>query len=112
MTEAPGRAVRTPDSLLRGLVSTVLTSTGPASKHPAGIVEILRFFFGVQRRCACDVSTVDTDTPPELFPSRATSLPWGPLRAGVSDVMAPTCLRSEETGGCHEPTNARRFNCA
>ena len=108
MTEAPGRAVRIPDSLLRGLVSTVLTSTGPMSVRPAGIVGILRFFFGVQRRCACDVSTVDTDTPPELFPSRATSLPRGPLRASVSDIMTPTCLRSEETGGCPEPTNLRR----
>ena len=112
MTEAPGRAVRTPDSLLRGLVSTALTSTGPTSVRPAGIVGILRLFFGVQRRCACDVSTVDTDTPPELFPSRATSLPRVPFRAGVSDVMTPTCLRSEETGGCPEPTNARGFNCA
>ena len=75
MTEAPGRAVRTPDSLLRGPVSTVLTSTGPTSVRPAEIVGILRFFVGVQRRCACDVSTVDTDTPPELFPSRTTSRP-------------------------------------
>ena len=112
MTEAPGCAVRAPDSLLRGLVSTVLTLTGPTSVRPAEIIGILRLFFGVQRRCACDVSTVDTDTPPELFPSRATSLPRGPARASVSDVMTPTCLRSEETGGCPEPTNARRFNCA
>ena len=108
MTEAPGCAVRTPDSLLRGAVPTALTSTGPTSVRPAGIVGILQFFFGVQRRCACDVSTVDTDTPPELFPSRATSLPRGPLRASVSDIMTPTCLRSEETGGCPEPTNLRR----
>ena len=68
VTEAPGRAVRTPDSLLRGLVSTVLTSTGPASKHPAEIVGILRFFFVVRRRCACDVSTLDTHTPSCLAP--------------------------------------------
>ena len=62
MTEAPGSATRTPDSLLRGLVSTVLTLTGPASMFPAGIVGMLRFFFVVRRRCACDVSTVDTTT--------------------------------------------------
>ena len=68
MTEAPGRAARTSDSLLRGLVSTVLTSTGPTSKHPAGIVGILRFFFVVQLRCACDVSTMDTHTPSCLAP--------------------------------------------
>ena len=68
MTDAPVRAVRTPDSLLRGLVSTVLTSTGPASKHPAEIVGILRFFFVVRRRCACDVSTMDNHTPSCLAP--------------------------------------------
>ena len=37
-------------SLLRGLVSTVLTLTGSASVRPAGIVEILRFLSGVQPR--------------------------------------------------------------
>ena len=68
MTEAPGRAVRTPDSLLRGLVSTVLTLTSLASKRPAGIVGILRFFFIVRRRCACDVSTMDTQAPSCLAP--------------------------------------------
>ena len=68
MTEAPGRAVRTPDSLLRGLVSTALTSTGPASVRPAEIVGILRFFFVVRRRSACDASTVDTHTPSCLAP--------------------------------------------
>ena len=68
MTEAPGCAVRTPDSFLCGLVSTVLTLTGPASMFPAGIVGILRFFFVVRRRCACDVSTMDTDPPSCLVP--------------------------------------------
>ena len=67
-TEAPGCAVRTPNSLLRGPVSTVLTLTGPTSMFPAGIVGILRFFFVVRRRCACDVSTVDTHTPSCLAP--------------------------------------------
>ena len=77
MTEAPGCAVRTPDSLLRGLVSTVLTLTSLASKRPAGIVGILRFFLGVRRRCACDVSTMDTHTPSCLAPK--PSSPPGPL---------------------------------
>ena len=45
-------------SLLRGPVSTALTLTSLASKRPAGIVGILRFFFIVRRRCACDVSTM------------------------------------------------------
>ena len=60
MTEAPGCAARTPDSLLRGPVSTVLTSTSPAPVRPVGIVGILRFFLGAQRRCGVDVSTMDT----------------------------------------------------
>ena len=68
VTEAPGHAARIPDSLLRGMVSTVLTLTGPASMFPAGIVGILRFFFVVRRLCACDVSTVDTHTPSCLAP--------------------------------------------
>ena len=68
VTEAPGHAARTPDSLLRGMVSTVLTLTGPASMFPAGIVEILRFLFVARRRCACDVSTMDTHTPSCLTP--------------------------------------------
>ena len=102
VTETPGYAVRTPDSLLRGLVSTVLTLTVPASMFPAGIVGILRFFFGVRRRSGVDVSTVDTPHPVMPRPSAtlaswATSLPRVPARASVSDVMTPTCLRSEET---------------
>ena len=68
VTGVPGCAVRTPDSFLCGLVSTVLTLTGPASMFPAGIVGILRFFFVVRRRCACDVSTMDTDPPSCLVP--------------------------------------------
>ena len=46
VTEAPGCVVRTPDSLLRGLVSTALTLPSLPPKHPAGIVGILRFFTG------------------------------------------------------------------
>ena len=81
MTEAPGSATRTPDSLLRGLVSTVLTLTGPALVRPAGIVGILRFFFVVRRRCACGVSTVDTDSPSCLV-SRTPSPPGPPACPG------------------------------
>ena len=88
MTEAPGSATRTPDSLLRGLVSTVLTLTGPASMFPAGIVEILRFFFGVRRRSGVDVSTMDTSDllrPARPRPSALRHfqsnrhLPWNPV---------------------------------
>ena len=68
-------------SLLRGLVSTVLTLTGPASMFPAGIVGILRFFFVVRRRCACDVSTLDTHTPSCLAP-RPPSPPGPPACPG------------------------------
>ena len=64
-------------SLLRGLVSTVLTLPGLESMFPAGIVGILRFFFVVRRRCACDVSTMDADTPSCLAPK--PSSPPGPL---------------------------------
>ena len=77
-TEAPGCAVRTPNSLLRGPVSTVLTLTGPTSMFPAGIVGILRFFFVVRRRCACDVSTMDTDSPSRPIPSAPLSPPGPP----------------------------------
>ena len=102
VTEAPGCAVRTPDSLLRGPVSTALTSTGPTSVRPVEIVGILRFFFGVRIRCAFNVSTLDTNDLPGLFPS-AHRHPQdhqpvsGPVRASVSEGMTPTCLRSEET---------------
>ena len=77
VTEAPGSAARTPDSLPRGPVSTALTSTSPASVRPAGIVEILRFLFGVQRRYAFNVSTMDTHTPLEraLGPPACPGLP-------------------------------------
>ena len=70
VTEVPGRAARTPGSLLRGLVSTVLTLTSLALKRPAGIVGILRFVFGVQRRCRVDVST--------MTPASRQASPTGP----------------------------------
>ena len=93
MTEALGSATRTPDSLLRGLVSTVLTLTGPASMFPAGIVEILRFFFGVRRRSGVDVSTMDTHTPSCLAPK-----PPRPLDHQPAPGSRPSeCLRSHDT---------------
>ena len=69
VTEAPGRAARTPDSLLRGLVSTALTLPSLPPKNPAEIVGILRFLSGVQRRYGVNVSAVDTSGPPDFFPS-------------------------------------------
>ena len=73
MAEAPGTAVRTPDSLLRDPVSIALTLTSLPSKCPARIVGILWFLSVVKRRCARDVSTMDTSDLPGLFPA-------GPLR--------------------------------
>ena len=64
-------------SLLRGPVSTAPTLPSLPSKHPEGIVEILRSFFGVQHRCGVDVSTMDTHTPsgraPGTHPGTADS---------------------------------------
>ncbi|VTX83405.1 Uncharacterised protein [Actinomyces naeslundii] len=70
VTEAPVHAVRAPDSLLRGLVSTALTLTGPTSMFPAGIIGILRFFFGVRLRRAFNVSTLDARTSSPTAPHR------------------------------------------
>ena len=81
MTEASGCAVRTPDSLLRGLVSTALTLPSLPPKNPAEIVGILRFLSGVQRRCGVDVSTMDTHTPSCLAP-QPPSLPGPPACPG------------------------------
>ena len=50
MTEASGCAVRAPDSLLRGPVSTALTLPSLPAIHPAEIVGILRFFLSEQSR--------------------------------------------------------------
>ena len=77
--------------------------------RPAGIVEILRFLSGVQRRYAFNVITMDTHTP-SCLTSRATSLPKVPARAGVSEVMTLTCLRSEETA--HLTKDSRRTRIA
>ena len=83
-------------------MSAALTLASLPSKHPVGIVGILRFFFVMQRRCACDVSTMDTSDLPDLFPpriaaSRTTGLPRVPVRTSVSEAMTLTCLTSEET---------------
>ena len=90
VTETPDRAARTPDSLPQGPVSTVLTLTGSASVHPAGIVGILRFLSGVQPRFGVNVSAVDTTlvTPHPFGPlaSWTTSLPRVPARVSVSEV--------------------------
>ena len=81
MTGAPGYAVRTPDSLLRGPVSTALTLPSLPAKHPAGIVGILRFFSGVQARFGVNVSAVDTHTP-SCLTSRPPSPPGPPACPG------------------------------
>ena len=80
---------RTPDSLLRGPVSTALTSTIQPSKHPAEIVGILRLIFGVQHRCGIDVSAVDTSDLPDLFPSTSPSPPGPPARPGLPSEQVP-----------------------
>ena len=76
---------RTPDSLPRGPVSTALTLAGPTSVRPAGIVGILRFLFGVPRRYAFNVSTMDTSD----LPGPARPLPFG----GSSPTGQSTCPR-------------------
>ena len=110
MAEAPGTAVRTPDSLLRDPVSIALTLTSLPSKYPARIVGILWFLSVVKRRCARDVSTMDTSDPPDLFPlrivtSRTTSPPKVPTRASASELITPTCLPSEKTAQTTRETN-------
>ena len=94
MTEASGCAVRTPDSLLRGLVSTALTLPSLPANHPAEIVGILRFFLGEQSRLGVNVSAVDTDAPPDLFPS-SRPRPQGHRPAQGSRPSG--CLRSHDT---------------
>ena len=92
VTEAPGSAARTPDSLLRGPVSTALTSTSPASVRPAGIVEILRFLFGVQPRYAFNVSTMDTSDlpgPARPLPFVPSSTPRPPACPGLPSQRVP-----------------------
>ena len=44
----------------RDLVTTVLTLSAPPLTRPTRILGMLRFFFGVRRRCRVDVSAVDT----------------------------------------------------
>ena len=85
-----------------GPVSTQRTSAASPSEHPAKIVGIPRFLFGVQRLNGVDVSTMDTRTCQAAFIGSPSSSgraapPWGPARASASEVMTLTCLRSEET---------------
>ena len=94
MTEASGCAVRTPDSLLRGLVSTALTLPSLPANHPAEIVGILRFFLGEQSRLGVNVSAVDTDAPPDLFPS---SCPRFQGHRPAQGSCPSGCLRSHDT---------------
>ena len=76
-----GLCRKDPGLALCGLVSTVLTLTGPASMFPAGIVGILRFFTGTQSRFGVNVSAVDTDTP-SCLASRSPSPPGLPACPG------------------------------
>ena len=101
VTEAPGSAARTPDSLLRGPVSTALTLPSLPPKRPAGIVGILRFFTGMQSRFGVNVSAVDTDAPPDLFPS-SRPRPQGHRPAQGSRPSG--CLRSKETAWHAHPS--------
>ena len=100
VTEAPGYAVRTPDSLLRGPVSTALTLTGPTSMFPAGIVGILRFFFGVRLRWAFNVSTMDT----------RSSSPTAPHRSRPHRLQGPSSPHRPRTR--EEAARPRRPPCA
>ena len=79
-------------------MSTALTSSNQPSKQPVEIVVILRFLLGVQRRCAVNVSTVDTVGASQLFPRHSSFVSslslqarpapsWNRTQAGVSDAM-------------------------
>ena len=94
VTEASGCAVGTPDSLLRGPVSTALTLPSLPANHPAEIVGILRFFLGEQSRLGVNVSAVDTDAPPDLFPS---SCPRFQGHRPAQGSCPSGCLRSHDT---------------
>ena len=95
VTEAPGRAARTPDSLLRGLVSTALTLPSLPPKNPAEIVGILRFLSGVPRRYGVNVSAVDTWLCGE----------W--VRQGLGGAFRFFHLGGNPTGPCLAPSGAR-----
>ena len=92
VTEAPGHAARTPDLLLCGPVSTALTLTSLLSKRPSGIVGMLRFLSGMQRRCGVNVSAVDT-------PPRHVSPVGRPRHQGHRPAQGSRpseCLRSHD----------------
>ena len=94
VTDAPGCAARTPDSFLRCPVSTALTLPSLPPKRPAGIVGMLRFFTGVQARFGVNVSAVDTDAPPDLFPS---SRPRPKGHRPAQGSRPSRCLRTHDT---------------
>ena len=102
VTEAPGRAARTPDSLLRGLVSTALTLPSLPPKHPAEIVGILRFLSGVQRRYGVNVSAVDTSD----LPGPARPLPFG-ASSPTGQSTCPLALSSRARGRVLDADTAR-----
>jgi len=113
-TEAPGYTARTPDSLLRGPVSTALTSTSPPPKLSTGIVGILRFLFEVRRRCRADVSAMDTNAPSCLFPQHTirSRTPSPPMSAASAVTHCSSCLspqhpiRSRTTSPPRAPARA------
>ena len=107
--EAPGCAARTPDSLLRGPVSTALTLTSLPPKHPAEIVGILRIFSGVWRRYTFNVSTMDTSDLPVLFPRLNRLQDHQPAQGSLPSG----CLRSEETAQyAHPSANSAPLSCS
>ena len=95
VTEAPGRAARTPDSLLRGLVSTALTLARQPPKLLTQIVGIPRFLLGDRRRYGVNVSTVDTWLCGE----------W--VRQGLGGAFRFFHLGGNPTGPCLAPSGAR-----
>ena len=88
----PRRRLRAAGRSGNNWVSTALTSARRPSKHPTQIVEISRFLLRLGGQGSVDVSTVDTETSPGLFPSAPPSplgppaCPGVPARASVSEV--------------------------
>ena len=94
-----------------GSVSTALTLTDPASMCPAGIVGMLRFRPGVQRRSGVDVSTMDTGTPQSLssspLPDRRASARRGcSIARPLASQSHPTARTARTSGVLH---GGRRF---
>ena len=71
---------------------------------------MLRFLLDVWCRCGVDVSTMDTRAPSDLryqsaIASGVTSSVPESRPSGRLGVLAPTCLRSEETARSNEVTH-------